>query len=453
MANPNQDNDNKGFQIADPFLRKIVMALGAMAVIAFGIYTFSLIKPAIQMVFNVLTPFLLAFVLAYVMAPIVIALQRRLKLGRVGGTFALYLIVLLAIFIALAILIPTALSQGLQLADSVKEAYSEWTQKLEAPTTGTLRQDVPLNFTGGDETTSGALISVTQADDQATSPTSREWLELQATELLREGYAYLSANLEQIAASMAPALKQVASGGLDAAGGVAKWLFSGIGQVIGLISFLVFVGIINFYIILDWEKIGPLARQMIPPERRDQSFAILSKIDVAVGGFLRGQLTVSALVGLFFAIGLFFIGQLAGFPALRNYSLLIGMAAAIGGFIPYLGPIMGCTPAVLIVLLTPNVEFGGKLVSLLLVLGLFSAIQTLEGFVLQPRIVGKGAGLHPLVVMLALLAGAQFGIGGMILAVPLASIIRVLVREFYWLPLLERDKASESSHGDTESTE
>ncbi|MBW2174578.1 MAG: AI-2E family transporter, partial [Deltaproteobacteria bacterium] len=61
--------------------------------------------------------------------------------------------------------------------------------------------------------------------------------------------------------------------------------------------------------------------------------------------------------------------------------------------------------------------------------------------VLQPKIVGKGAGLHPLVVILALIVGAQFGIGGMIVAVPLASIIRVLIREFYWLPIERREAA------------
>jgi predicted PurR-regulated permease PerM len=58
--------------------------------------------------------------------------------------------------------------------------------------------------------------------------------------------------------------------------------------------------------------------------------------------------------------------------------------------------------------------------------------------------VGKNAGLHPLLVMLALIVGAQFGIGGMIIAVPLASVIRVLIREFYWLPIEQRETAMAS---------
>jgi predicted PurR-regulated permease PerM len=149
---------------------------------------------------------------------------------------------------------------------------------------------------------------------------------------------------------------------------------------------------------------------------------------------------VSAIVGASFAFGLFFI-SFFGFPSLRNYCILIGAAAAIGGFIPYLGSIIGVTPGILIVLLTGGVPWSTKIIGLIAVVGLFSLIQAIEGFVLQPKIVGKGAGLHPLVVMFALIAGAQFGIGAMIIAVPVAGIVRVLIREFYWLPVERREAA------------
>lgn len=106
---------------------------------------------------------------------------------------------------------------------------------------------------------------------------------------------------------------------------------------------------------------------------------------------------------------------------------------------------MGVTPAVLIVLLTPDVSWRVKLVTLGAVMTLFALIQATEGFILQPKIVGKGAGLHPLAVMFALLMGAQFGIAGMIVAVPAASIIRVLIREFFWLPIQSRDNLEAGS--------
>jgi predicted PurR-regulated permease PerM len=248
----------------------------------------------------------------------------------------------------------------------------------------------------------------------------------------------LEISFEKLAGLLLPGLKTMATEGFETVGQATRGLFSGIGSVVGFFSFVIFVGIINFYLIVDWEKIGPLIRKMVPPHRRERFFEVLQKIDLAMGGFLRGQLTVSALVGSMFAAGLFGI-SLMGFPALRNYCLLIGTAAAIGGFIPYLGPIIGLTPAVLILLLTMGVDWSTKLLTLALLLALFSLIQAIEGFVLQPRIVGKGAGLHPLVVLFALILGAQFGIGGMIAAVPLASVVRVLILEFYWLPVERRE--------------
>jgi predicted PurR-regulated permease PerM len=390
------------FKIADPVLRRIAYAIGIMGAIALGFYTFSLMKGSIGFVFNVLTPFLVALILAYILAPVVIGLQHRLKLGRVMGTLVLYMIIFVVIFLLLAFLIPTILSQFIKLFHTLKEA-------------------VPALLTTISEN------KYLQIDDELIKTIQNRIKEVEV-------------DYDKIAAWLLPALQKVASGSFKAVGEVAKGIFSGVGSVIGFLSFLIFIGIINFYFILDWERIGPLIRKMVPPRYRENTFDVLSKIDVAVGGFLRGQLTVSAIVGTLFAIGLFTIGFF-GFPALRNYCVLIGTAAAIGGFVPYLGPIIGVTPAIMIVLLTGGVPWSTKIFTLLGVLGLFSVIQAIEGFVLQPKIVGKGAGLHPLVVILALIVGAQFGIGGMIVAVPLASIIRVLIREFYWLPIERREAA------------
>ena len=390
------------FRISDPLLKKIVYSVGIMGVIAFGFYTFSLFKGGIALVLDVLTPFIAALLLAYILAPFVITLQQHLRLGRIMGTLVLYMIIFLAVFLLLAFLIPTVLTEFIRLFNTLKVTVPPLLNKL-----------AQSSFLNIDE----ELISVIQTK-------------------IRE----IHIDYEQIVSSVLPSLKKVASGGLEAVGMAARGLFTGVGSVISVVSFLIFVGIINFYFIVDWEKIAPLIRKMVPPERRERVFDVLDKIDNAVGGFLRGQLTVSAIVGSLFAAGLFGMGFI-GFPALRNYCILIGTAAAIGGFIPYLGAIIGVTPALLIVLLTVGVPWSVKLVTIGSVLALFAAIQAIEGFVLQPRIVGRGAGLHPLAVMFALLFGAQFGIGGMIIAVPAASIIRVLVREFYWLPIERREAA------------
>ncbi|GBC59799.1 AI-2E family transporter [Desulfonema ishimotonii] len=389
-------------KLSDPLLRKIIYSVGIMGVIAFGFYTFSLFKGGLGLLLDVLTPFIAAFLLAYILAPVVIMLQRHLRLGRFMGTLALYMIIFIAVFLLLAFLIPTVLTEFIRLFNAMKTGIPPLLNKLS--------QSSYLNV-------DAELITVLQ-------------------DKIRE----IHVDYEKIISTILPSLRKVASGGLQAVELATRGLFTGVGSVVSFFSFIIFVGIINFYFIVDWENISPVIRKMVPPERRDRAFDILEKVDTAVGGFLRGQLTVSAIVGSLFAVGLFGMGFI-GFPALRNYCILIGTAAAIGGFIPYLGAVMGVTPAIIIILMTTGVAWSVKLISLGSVLVLFSAIQAIEGFVLQPKIVGKGAGLHPLAVMFALLFGAQFGIGGMIIAVPAASIIRVLFREFYWLPIERREAA------------
>jgi len=141
-----------------------------------------------------------------------------------------------------------------------------------------------------------------------------------------------------------------------------------------------------------------------------------------------------------FAVSLFFSG-LIGFPALTQFSILIGLAAGIGGFIPYLGPIVGVTPALLIVFLSGAAEWKIKLTGILVVGGIFVAIQTIGGMVLQPKILGKGSGLHPIAIMLALATGSWFGMTGMIAAFPVACMVRVLLIEFYWKPVCQGGEA------------
>lgn len=387
-------------RIADPLLRRILYAVGIMGVITFGFYTFSLLQNAVVLILNVLTPFLAALLLAYILAPVVIMLQQHLKMGRIMGTLALYMIIFLAVFLLFFFLIPNVISEFIRLFNVLKVAFPPLLAKL------------------------------------ADNPYFK--VDAKLVDMIQAKIHELTIDYEQLATTILPGLKKVASGGLEAVGIATKGIFTGVESAFSFISFLIFVGIINFYFIVDWEKIGPLIHKMIHPEKRVRLFEILEKIDIAVGGFLRGQLTVSAIVGSMFAVGLFAMGFI-GFPALRNYCILIGTAAAIGGFIPYLGAVMGVTPAILIITLTGGVPWSVKIITLGSVMVLFAVIQGIEGFILQPRIVGKGAGLHPLAVMFALLFGSQFGIGGMIVAVPAASIIRVLIREFYWLPIEQRE--------------
>jgi predicted PurR-regulated permease PerM len=385
-------------RISDPFLRRMTYALVTMTAVSLGFYTFGLLKESLAFLLNAVAPFLAAFLLAYILAPVVIGLQRRLKLGRIMGTLVLYLLIFLGIFLFLAVLIPALITKSIELFESLKGS-------------------IPVLL---DRISQWGVMDESLVRD------------------LQNRLEAIEIDYEKIVGTVLPALRRIASGSFEAMGQATRSVLGGVGSLVAFFSFLVFVGIIGFYFIVDWEKIGPTIRKMVPRERRDRMFDVLSKIDAAVGGFLRGQLTVALIVGLLFAAGLTGLGFL-GFPALRNYGILIGAAAGLGGFIPYLGAVVGVSPALLIVLFSPGVPWTVRLVALMGVLALFCAIQAIEGFVLQPRIVGKGAGLHPLAIMLALVLGAQLGMGGLILAIPAACILRVLIREFYWLPIEGRE--------------
>jgi len=389
-----------GINISDRFLRGIVYTTGVMIAIVLAFHTFGLLKTSIVFVLNVLSPFLASLLLAYILAPIVIRLQRNLKLGRIVGTLLLYVLVFMIMFLLMAFLIPKIFQQLAGLFEAIKEGMPKFLAWLS---------------------------------ENTNLKTDSEFIRN-----LKEQIENIEIDYQKIVASILPTIQKIASGGFSAIGEATKGFFSGIGFVVSFFSFMVFVGIISFYFIVDWEKIRPTINKMVPPKHRERTFDILNKIDEAMGGFLRGQLTVAVIVGMMFAAGLFGMGFI-GFPALTNYAILIGTAAGVAGFVPYLGAVIGVAPAILIILLTGGVAWSTKLITFAAVLVLFGLIQAIEGFVLQPRIIGKSAGLHPLVVILALIIGSQFGIGGLIIAVPVASVIRVLVREFYWIPIEHRE--------------
>ena len=190
---------------------------------------------------------------------------------------------------------------------------------------------------------------------------------------------------------------------------------------------------------------------VIPAGRQERVFEILKKMDRAVGGFLRGQLAVCFCVGTMSTLGLLLLGFHT--PALARYCLLIGILAGVANFIPYLGPILGAAPAILIVLFSPPgpgeaITWSYRLWGVAGIGALSALIQTTEGFVLQPYVVGANSGLHPLLVMLALIAGAQFGLGGMIVAIPVAAMARVLVKELWWDKLAETERGRTGARSD-----
>jgi predicted PurR-regulated permease PerM len=159
-------------------------------------------------------------------------------------------------------------------------------------------------------------------------------------------------------------------------------------------------------------RFSALSRR-VKSEKRSK-LEIIADLDHVVGGFLRGQVIVAAIVGTLVTILLYGLHV--------RYAYAIGAAAGILDVIPYVGAIAGWLPAFLIAVFTNGIE-SGLFVTVGIVL-----INQLEGHVIAPRIVSKTVELTPLAVIVALLAGGEIaGIPGLLLAVPIAGAIRVIV--------------------------
>lgn len=186
---------------------------------------------------------------------------------------------------------------------------------------------------------------------------------------------------------------------------------------------VVLIPIISFYFLLDWERMLESFRRLIPRPYEKSTLKIAGECHSVLGAFVKGQFLVMILLGIVYAVGLQVIGLEVG--------LIIGMIAGLASIIPYLGFGVGIIAAVVATLF----QFGLDWMQLALVLVVFMIGQAVEGYILQPFLLGDKIGLSPVAVVFAVLAGAQLaGFLGMLIALPVAAVIVVLLRharEYY----------------------
>ncbi len=170
------------------------------------------------------------------------------------------------------------------------------------------------------------------------------------------------------------------------------------------------------YFLYDFPRFSANFRRFVPVRWRPVAFDLLTKTDRAVGGYLRGQLLITSLLGILIWIGL----SLIGIPLATAISFL----AAIFNLVPYLGPIIGVIPAVLL-------GFTVSPWAALLAVVVFVVANQLEGNVLSPMILAKSVDLHPVTVLLAIMAGlGLLGFVGALLAVPTVALTKVLLEDY-----------------------
>jgi len=204
------------------------------------------------------------------------------------------------------------------------------------------------------------------------------------------------------------------AGGI-AANVVAYVTSSGAAMLVWLAN-LVLVPVLTFYMLVDWDHFVAGVRDLLPRNIEPAVTRISIESDEMLSAFLRGQFLVMLSLGLIYSVGLSIIGL--------NTAVLIGLLAGLVSFVPYLGVIVGLIAAGVAMLFQTH-----DFMQLLPVAVVFGIGQALEGMVLTPWLVGDKIGLHPVIVMFAVLAGGQlFGFVGILLALPVAAVLVVLVR-------------------------
>ncbi len=194
----------------------------------------------------------------------------------------------------------------------------------------------------------------------------------------------------------------------------------------GVWALVVFLGLIPFYLfffLVEYPAISRRLRELVPPRYRARTDRITKDIGKELVAFLRGRLVVGLVKALLLWVGLFWLGI--------EFSLPIALVSGLLAFVPFLGFIVGVVPASIIALTMR----GGGSETALWVVGVFVAAEAIEGLVLVPLLLGRETGLHPVTLVIVLLAGgALMGTLGVIVAIPLALVCKVLWRELV-LPL------------------
>jgi len=386
----------------------IALFLGFLASVIWGLgWILNLLSP-------VLWPLALGGILAYLLDPVVDFFVRR-RLSRTKSILLVFALLALAIGVFLASVVPRLVRETGRLIDEVP-AYSErlpgqfsewiarrpfldrWRLRFFASSTNLYHPPL-TNIVVTNVVTAGGTNELVARTITTTS--ERAW----AAKLSERVLDWASKTLPKVGAWFLAQLSRIAS-------------------IIGVIISLALVPVFTYYFLLEKHKIIAGWTKYLPVTEsrfKEEMVFVITSINNYLITFFRGQVVVALCIGVLLTIGFLSIGL--------NYAVLLGMMAAILNIIPYLGAVLTILPAMILA----AVQFQDWLHPVL-VLAVFGLVQTLEGFVISPRIMGERVGLHPLTIIVALMVGTTLlgGILGGILAIPLTAALRVLMFRYVW---------------------
>jgi predicted PurR-regulated permease PerM len=235
----------------------------------------------------------------------------------------------------------------------------------------------------------------------ATDP-ARPWL----SKLVGEGLGQASQSIGELTSLMS-----------DWLGTFLRSAWSGGKALLSVFSLAVVTPVVAGYLVHDWSKMIAVIDNWVPPPQRETVRALARDVDDTIGGFVRGQSALCLILAVFYAAALWLAGL--------DHGVLIGIAAGLISFIPYLGALSGLLVSICIAV----AQFWPALSHILVIPAIFFIGQSLSDYALSPYLVGRRVNLNPVWVMFALFAfGYLFGFVGLLIAVPLAAAIGVLAR-------------------------
>lgn len=190
--------------------------------------------------------------------------------------------------------------------------------------------------------------------------------------------------------------------------------------IVSVAAFLVIVPFITFYLLKDSAVIQKGLIHIIPNKYFEMSYWILKRISLQLGRFVRGWIFDAAFVGITIGFGFYFIGLPNALP--------LGVIAGIGHLIPYFGPVIGGIPAIIL-----SIMQTGDLSQVPLIMMIVALTYTLDNGFVQPYVFSKSVDMHPTIIILLIIIGSElFGLLGMLLAVPTATVIKTAATEIYF---------------------
>ena len=341
----------------------VTLILIGLTVIVYNKVSF-IFHPFIIIISTIAPPVIMALIAFYLLNPIVNALE-KIRIGRLWGIILLIIAFTGAVTGLLIITIPKIESQVLELIDNFPDYIANINDGIHA--------FIGNSFLG---------------------------------DYFEEGHQWLDKTIGDLPSKIGDNI------------GNAMESISGFANTITtiVISFITFPFVL-FFLLKDGKQFKSYFVKLFPKRFRNDLDTILHQMDTQVGSYIQGQIFVAFCIGLLLFIGYWIIGL--------NYAVTLAIVAAVTSVVPYLGPMIAITPAIIIAMVTSP----WMLLKLVIV---WFVVQFLEGHFISPNIMGKTMKIHPLTIMFTLLiAGKIFGVIGVILAIPGYAILKVMVKYLF----------------------